>query len=136
MIYDIIKRFRYIGIFYCFSTFDTILIIILLSFRKLNCSRISKKSTALTTSKLNQAGRPLSHLVHFLFFELIRIVSRDLECIMYFQVLLHISKTYHPIINFNISARRSLLVLYFKYVLESHVVECSMETFMHNDFRI
>ena len=27
------------------------------------------------------------------------------------------------------------IILQFNYILESHVVECSMESFMHTDFR-
>ena len=61
----------------------------------------------------SHTGRPLSNQVQVIFFELMRIVSRDLERIMGFQFFLNISKTYNPIFNFNTSIRRSLLVLYF-----------------------
>ena len=108
----LIKRFRYIGIFYCFSTFGTILNIILF----LSANSVAPKylKNCYTYSfYTSHTGRPLPNLVQVIFFESIWIVSHDLECIMGFQFFLNISKTYYPIFNFNTSIRRSLLVLYF-----------------------
>ena len=61
---------------------------------------------------------------------------------MHFQVLLHISKTYYPIINFNTSTRRSLLVLYFIFFDKSShqlmrtlwLKNCNFYSFWHKTF--
>ena len=84
-------------------------------FRKLNCSCIAKKLCTYSL-QASHTGKPLSHLAPVLLFESIQTVSWDLECIIDMQSFLHISKTYHPILNFNTSIRRSLLVLYFIFL--------------------
>ena len=107
-----LKDSDYIGIFYCFCTFGTILNIIILLSANLIASYLLKNcyTDSLQTS---HTGRPLCYLVQGLLLESIRIASRDLECVMFLQFFLHISRTYHPIIKFNTSTHRSLLVLYF-----------------------
>ena len=108
----LLKDSDYIGIFYCFSTFGTILNIILLSSMNLIAGYLLKNCSTYSL-QTSHTGRPLSQLVQGLFFESIQIASWDLECIMDFQFFLHISKTFHLIFNFNTSMRRLLLVLYF-----------------------
>ena len=103
---------RIFVIFYCCFTFGTILNIFLLLSANSFAGYLLKNCCTYSL-QISQAGRHLCNLAPLLFFESIWIANRDLERIMDFQFFLHNSKTYHPIFNFNISMRRSLLVLYF-----------------------
>ena len=127
---SLIKRFQYIGIFYCFSNFGTILIIIkrfrilrnLLLFFEfryypfyyyysvLSESTFARKNLRNRIAFSHESSHtcsPLPLIVHTIFFERIRITILDLEPNPCFQTFLIISKTYHQIFNCNTSQRRS-----------------------------
>ena len=102
-----IKRFQYIGIFYCFSNFGTILIIIILFFSRqaIGIANLPNRTTFSHQTALIYG--PLSDGVHKSILVSIHITVLDLEPNLDFQTFLIISKTYHRIFNCNTSRRRS-----------------------------
>ena len=102
----VIKRFQYIGIFYCFSNFGTILIIILFfSGQAIGIANLRNRTTF--SHQTSHTCRPLPLIVHLIFFERIRITILDLEPNPCFQTFLNISETNDRIFNWNISKRSS-----------------------------
>ena len=104
----IIKRFQYIGIFYCFSNFGTILIIIIILFfsgQAIGIANLQNRTTFSHQTPLIHGS--LSNGVHKRISVLIRITVLDLEPNPCFQIFLNISETYYRIFNCNISKRRS-----------------------------
>ena len=101
----IIKRFQYIGIFYCFSNFGTILIILFFSGRTIALANLRNCTTFSHQTPLIYG--PLSDDVHKTILVSIQITVLDLEPNPDFQTFLIIFKTYHRIFNCNTSKRRS-----------------------------
>ena len=108
MVPILIKRFQYIGIFYCFSNFGTILIIIIILFfsgQAIGNANLWNRTTFSHQTLLIHG--PLSDGVHKTILVSIHITILDLEPNLDFQTFLIISKTYHQIFNCNTSKRRS-----------------------------
>ena len=101
----LIKRFQYIGIFYCFSNFGTILIIILFfSGHVIGMANLRNRTTFRYQTPLIYG--PLSDEVHKSILVLIQITVLDLEPNPDFQTFLIISNTYYRIFKCNTSKRR------------------------------
>ena len=76
-------------------------------FRTALCSRKNLKNRNAFNHQTSHTSRPLTLIVHQIFFERIRITILDLEPNPCFQTFLIISKTYYRIFNCNTSKRRS-----------------------------
>ena len=103
----IFKRFQYIGIFYCFSNFGTILIIIILFFSGHVIGNANLRNRTTFSHQTPLIYEPLSNDVHKSILVSIQITVLDLEPNPDFQSFLIISKTYHQIFKYNTSKRRS-----------------------------
>ena len=105
----LVKRFQYIGIFYCFSNFGTILIIIIIIILFFSGQAIGNANLRNRTTFSHQTALihgPLSDGVHKTILVSIHITVLDLEPNLDFQTFLIISKTDHRIFNCNTSKRR------------------------------
>ena len=129
----LLKDSEFFGIFYCFSSFGTILFIIIKRFRRKirnlllffvfryypfyyyyyyfsSASPFARENLRNRNAFSHQTShtcRPLPLIVHTIFFERIQITILDLEPNPCFQIFLNISKPYHRIFNCNTSKRRS-----------------------------
>ena len=110
-IYIYLKDSEFFGIFYCFSSFGTILFII--PFSESPFARKNLRNRIAFSHESSHTCRPLPLIVHLIFFEQIRITILDLEPNPCFQTFLIISKTYNRIFNCNTSKRRSVQELPF-----------------------
>ena len=102
---NLLKDSDYIGIFYCFFSFGTILFIIPSSESPFACENLRNRNAF--SHQTSHTCRPSPLIVHLIFFEPIQIPILDLDANPCFQIFLNISKTYHRIFNCNISKRRS-----------------------------